>query len=91
MGGGPIDWVMKRQGVSFRHAVELLRADVGLAAGEAGAEPGARRRAKLPAPVALDAVISRDLLCAIFHPGGALHDGAVIVQGDRVAAARYRE
>jgi DNA primase len=23
--GGPIDWVMKRQGVSFRHAVELLR------------------------------------------------------------------
>jgi len=37
--------------------------------------------------VALDAVISRDLLCAIFHPGGALHDGAVIVQGDRVAAA----
>src|SRR5271169_6716517 len=37
--------------------------------------------------VALDAAISRDLLCAIFHPGGALHDGAVIVQGDRVAAA----
>ncbi|MGQ2936747.1 MAG: CHC2 zinc finger domain-containing protein, partial [Sphingopyxis sp.] len=23
--GGPIDWVMKREGVSFRHAVELLR------------------------------------------------------------------
>lgn len=23
--GGPIDWVMKRQGVSFRHAVELLK------------------------------------------------------------------
>jgi len=37
--------------------------------------------------VALDAQVSRDLLCAIFHPGGALHDGAVIVQGDRVAAA----
>ncbi len=54
IGGGPIDWVMKRQGVSFRHAVELLRADVGLV--DAGlAEPGARRRAKLPAPVALDA------------------------------------
>ena len=54
VGGGPIDWVMKRQGVSFRHAVELLRADVGLV--DAGlTEPGARRRAKLPAPVALDA------------------------------------
>ena len=23
--GGPIDWVMKKTGVSFRHAVELLR------------------------------------------------------------------
>lgn len=37
--------------------------------------------------VALDAAVSRDLLCSIFHPGGALHDGAVIVQGDRIAAA----
>jgi DNA primase len=25
IGGGPIDWVMKHRGVSFRHAVELLR------------------------------------------------------------------
>jgi len=49
VGGGPIDWVMKRQGVSFRHAVELLRADAGLA------ELGTPRRAKLPAPVALHA------------------------------------
>jgi diadenylate cyclase len=37
--------------------------------------------------VALDAVLSRDLLCTIFEPGGPLHDGAVIVQGDRIAAA----
>jgi len=37
--------------------------------------------------VALDASVSRDLLCSIFHQGGALHDGAVIVQGDRVSAA----
>jgi DNA primase len=49
IGGGPIDWVMKRQGVSFRHALELLRADAGLA------ELGTPRRAKLPAPVTLDA------------------------------------
>jgi DNA primase len=26
-GGSPIDWVMKADGVSFRHAVEILRAD----------------------------------------------------------------
>src|ERR1700678_4211785 len=25
IGGGPIDWMMKSRGVSFRHAVELLR------------------------------------------------------------------
>jgi diadenylate cyclase len=37
--------------------------------------------------VALNANLSRDLLLSIFHTGGALHDGAVIVQGDRVAAA----
>jgi diadenylate cyclase len=37
--------------------------------------------------VALDAYISRDLLCSIFEPGGAMHDGAVIIQRDRIAAA----
>jgi diadenylate cyclase len=37
--------------------------------------------------VPMDAWISRDLLIAIFSRGGALHDGAVIIQGDRVAAA----
>jgi diadenylate cyclase len=37
--------------------------------------------------VLLDAALSRDLLLAIFQKDGAMHDGAVIVQGDRVAAA----
>jgi diadenylate cyclase len=37
--------------------------------------------------VLLDAALSRDLLLAIFHPGGALHDGAVIVHHEKVAAA----
>lgn len=37
--------------------------------------------------VPLDALLSRDLLLAIFQPGGSMHDGAAIVQGDRVAAA----
>jgi DNA primase len=56
LGGGPIDWVIKKNGVSFRHAVELLRADPSLAAGSDGA--GAVKRSlvrKLPPPVALDA------------------------------------
>ncbi len=37
--------------------------------------------------VALDALASRDLLISIFQPGNPLHDGAVILQGDRIAAA----
>jgi diadenylate cyclase len=37
--------------------------------------------------VSLDALLSRDLLCSIFQPLGALHDGAVIIQGDRATAA----
>jgi diadenylate cyclase len=37
--------------------------------------------------VLLDASLSRDLLLTIFRTGSALHDGAVIVQGQRIAAA----
>jgi diadenylate cyclase len=37
--------------------------------------------------VRMDAFVSRDLLLSIFHPNTALHDGAVIVQKDRIAAA----
>lgn len=37
--------------------------------------------------VSLDATVSRDLLIAIFETGGPLHDGAVIIQGIRLAAA----
>jgi diadenylate cyclase len=37
--------------------------------------------------VRLDAEISADLLLSIFYPGGALHDGAVIIQKDRIGSA----
>ena len=37
--------------------------------------------------IPLDATITYDLMATIFQPGSPLHDGAAIVQGDRVAAA----
>jgi diadenylate cyclase len=37
--------------------------------------------------IPLDATLTYDLLVTIFHPGSALHDGAVIIQEGRVAAA----
>jgi diadenylate cyclase len=37
--------------------------------------------------VSLDSHVSHDLLLSIFRPGTALHDGAVIIQKDRIAAA----
>ncbi|MEO8096598.1 MAG: diadenylate cyclase CdaA [Acidobacteriota bacterium] len=55
-------------------ALIVLERDIGL-------------RTFIESGVRLDAVVSRDLLCAIFYAGAQLHDGAVIVQGDRIAAA----
>lgn len=53
-GGSVIDWVMKAEGVSFRHAVELLRADRPAPSGDA---PPVKQSTvpKLPPPVAFDA------------------------------------
>jgi diadenylate cyclase len=55
-------------------ALIVLERDIGL-------------RTFIESGVTLDARISRDLLLSIFSPGLPLHDGAVIVQKDRVAAA----
>lgn len=54
IGGGPIDWVMKAEGVSFRHAVELLRE--GMPAVSSGDRVVRTSTVpKLPAPVSPDA------------------------------------
>jgi len=55
-GGSVIDWVMQAEGLSFRHAVEVLRSDA--AAIIAAAPPGRVKRstvARLPAPIERDA------------------------------------
>lgn len=44
-------------------------------------------RTYIESGVALDAHLSYDLLATVFRPSAPLHDGAVIVQKDRIAAA----
>ncbi len=41
----------------------------------------------IDAGVQLDARVSYDLLVSIFHPETPLHDGAVVIQNERIAAA----
>ena len=70
---------------------ELTRAAVILAARRIGAlivierTGGLRQYAELGVP--LDAVASADLLESLFLPSSPLHDGAVLVEGTRIAAA----
>jgi diadenylate cyclase len=42
----------------------------------------------LESGIRLDAMLSTEILLAIFDPKSPLHDGAVIIQGDRILAAR---
>ncbi|MFC1767643.1 diadenylate cyclase, partial [Candidatus Margulisiibacteriota bacterium] len=41
----------------------------------------------LESGIKIDATISAELLLSIFSPANPLHDGAVIIQGDRISAA----
>lgn len=69
----------------------LARTAVGLAASRTGAlivierETGLEDMAETGVMVHAD--LSEELLASIFMPGTALHDGAVIVRGDRILAA----
>ncbi len=70
---------------------EILLAIEDLAASKTGAlivlERDIGLRTFIESGVLLEARISRDLLLSIFQPGLPLHDGAVIMQKDRIAAA----
>ena len=56
VGGSVIDWVMKTQGVGFKHAVEILKDDSSLAATAANTKPIKQATIpKLEAPITTDA------------------------------------
>lgn len=57
-GGSVIDWVMRAQGVSFRHAVEILRSDLALAPGSPRpGTPAPKRSQRQKLPSLLDASV----------------------------------
>lgn len=70
---------------------ELVTAATTLSAKKTGAivviERSIGLRNLIESGIPLDATLTYDLLVSIFQPTSPLHDGAVIVQGDRAAAA----
>jgi diadenylate cyclase len=70
---------------------EIVRAAVSLANRKIGALIVIERETSLKDFVEigtnLDARVSKELLLSIFHPTSPIHDGAVIINGNRVAAA----
>ncbi len=79
------------RGQSTRVVDELVNAAVKLSKNRIGALVAVERDVGLGEyienGVPVDARLSSELLETIFYPGSALHDGAVVLQHDRVAAA----
>jgi len=70
---------------------EIVRAAVSLANKKIGALIVIERETSLKdfieVGTPLDAKVSREVLLSIFHPTSPIHDGAVIIKGNRIAAA----
>lgn len=85
--------ILKRQRGQFGGSIydEIVLAATTLATEKIGAliviERNVGLRNFVDAGVQLDARISYDLLVTIFNPATPLHDGAVIIQNERIAAA----
>lgn len=70
---------------------EIIRATVALANKKVGAliviERDVSLKDYIEIGVSLDARVSKELLLSIFHPTSPIHDGAVVIKGNRVVAA----
>lgn len=89
--GGRFFPTLRSQG-SVPVAEEIIRASFALASRRMGAliaiERGASLEDYMETATRLDAIVHQELLLAIFHPTSPLHDGAVVVQKGRIAAAQ---
>lgn len=70
---------------------EIIRATVSLSNKKVGALIVIEREVSLKdyveIGIPLDAKVSKELLLSIFHPTSPIHDGAVVIKGNRVMAA----
>jgi len=85
--------ILKRQRAQFGGSIfdEIVLAVTTLSTEKTGAliviERNVGLRNFVDAGVQIDAAISYDLLVTIFNPSTPLHDGAVVIQNERIAAA----
>jgi diadenylate cyclase len=90
-GQAPFFRYFYRQEAADETIEEIVVAATMLSAQKVGAIVAVEReiglRNYIESGIPLDATLTYDLLVTIFHPGSALHDGAVILQENRVAAA----
>lgn len=70
---------------------ELVKASVELSNTHTGAlislEQGHSLSDYIKTGTRMNSIVTSELLCSIFVPGTPLHDGAVIIQGDKIACA----
>jgi len=75
----------------LRSLEEIIKASVALSNRKIGAliviEKDTNLKDFIEMGTQLDAKVSRELLLSIFHPTSPIHDGAVIIRGNRVVAA----
>jgi diadenylate cyclase len=75
----------------LRSLEEIVKASVALANRKIGAliviEKETDLKDFIEMGTQLDAKVSRELLLSIFHPTSPIHDGAIIIRGNRVVAA----
>jgi diadenylate cyclase len=90
-GQAPFFRYLNRQEAADETIEEIVVAATMLSAQRVGAIVAVEReiglRNYIESGIPLDATLTYDLLVTIFHPGSPLHDGAVILQENRVAAA----
>ena len=90
-GQAPFFRYFNRQESAGETIEEIVVATTMLSAQKTGAIVAIEReiglRNYIESGIPLDAELTYDLLATIFQPGSPLHDGAVVIQEDRVAAA----